>query len=485
MEIPVEMEGGDRRRLLAKHLLLITIALGLFVHYARDAVLSVPYDYDESDYMYAAAFGYSAQATDTPSLSWSELLRDGLERPHDPDHDAGLSKLIRQSNDVLFYRHWHGPLLLYWLIAIDAPGHTEHATRLSMLVFPVLTFLVVYSAALWAFPIPVGPLAAILCSALFLFGMPTVESSELAPHQLFVLAYICGFFLMAKMIGTRQRRYWYFAVIAAAAAFCLLEISFVLIATMVMCCYFERSWMVPDWKLGLISTLLFAACVFIIWPAAILKLSFIRAYMFMAYQAIFLRSGNVGVLSMLQFRLKEAPFEWGLTVIALVVYFTARDFPIRRLLYPLLVYSGLMFATLLPLRAHIPRYQLPLLPALDLFAGCVIADRLSRVDPRLRYAMVTLICVGVVWNIARQDRQFSTRGSPRPAEILAFVRTHQLEDKALLIPHEDVPRFHYYFPQAHLEEYYREQPTSADFQSGHFAAVLYPGSPLRMDLLEK
>ena len=46
--------------------------------------------------------------------------------------------------------------------------------------------------------------------------------------------------LLLKAIATGRRRYWYGCVMAAGLAFCTLEVAFVLILTLAICCFIER-----------------------------------------------------------------------------------------------------------------------------------------------------------------------------------------------------------------------------------------------------
>ncbi len=126
-----------------------------------------------------------------------------------------------------FYRHWHGPLYFYWLMAL-APLHLEErATRAWSYVFPAMTMLLIYAGSLWL--LPDGYLAAVLSSTLYLWSYTTTLTNEIAPHQLFVLCYIAALLLLMKWRITGTPRYWYGAVIAAACAFCTLEVAFVLL----------------------------------------------------------------------------------------------------------------------------------------------------------------------------------------------------------------------------------------------------------------
>src|SRR5271170_7833993 len=79
------------------------LLLALFLLLITRNVSSEPYVYDEADYMYAASLGFAANWSDTPSITLADFARAGH------DGQADLSRRIRDSNDVLFYRHFHGP----------------------------------------------------------------------------------------------------------------------------------------------------------------------------------------------------------------------------------------------------------------------------------------------------------------------------------------------------------------------------------------
>src|SRR5260370_3477748 len=102
---------------MVRHILAIVSGRAVFWFLERGNIPVGPYLYDEADYMYAASLGLVANATDTPSMPLTAFFKTGLSRGRDPSQRESLSELIRASNDVLFYRHWHGPLYTYWLIA--------------------------------------------------------------------------------------------------------------------------------------------------------------------------------------------------------------------------------------------------------------------------------------------------------------------------------------------------------------------------------
>src|ERR1700722_18050046 len=87
---------------------VFSLLLALFLLLITRNVSSEPYVYDEADYMYAASLGFAANWSDTPSIPISDFVRVGLNRGG--ESRKALSARIRSESDVLFYRHFHGPL---------------------------------------------------------------------------------------------------------------------------------------------------------------------------------------------------------------------------------------------------------------------------------------------------------------------------------------------------------------------------------------
>jgi hypothetical protein len=93
------------------------------------------------------------------------LLLFLITRKVSPDpYISDEAEFIRQSNDVLFYRHWHGPLYHFILIPVSLLGINEHGVRSAMLVISALTLLAIYFGCLWFLPGLSGSLAAFLGS---------------------------------------------------------------------------------------------------------------------------------------------------------------------------------------------------------------------------------------------------------------------------------------------------------------------------------
>ncbi len=295
--------------------LVFGLLLALFLLLITRNVSPEPYLYDEADYIRAASFGYSANWTDTPSISMAEFLRAGFSR----GSAKALSERIRNSNDVLFYRHFHGPLFYYLLIPVSRLGLNERAVRMTMLMIPAATMAVIYFGALWLLPGPWAMFPALL----FLTSHTVVWSTELAPHQLFALCSLGALILLVKAVATQRRSYWYACVVVAALAFCTLEVGLVLIVTVAMCGWTERRTFDADLRFVTKSLAIFLVTVLAVWPAAIFRLSFVKACAVVAYLALIRKApwGDAGFIETWRGRIFDSPLEWALIVFALVVCF--------------------------------------------------------------------------------------------------------------------------------------------------------------------
>ncbi len=453
-----------------KHALALGAILAVFVLFARREVFSWPYYYDEADYMFAASLGW-ANYTDHPAQSLADYIRIGLSDGGDPALRATLSAESRAESDVNFYRHWHGPLYFYWLAGL-APLHLdEHATRSFSYIFPVLTALVIYFGSLWLFP--GGDLAAVFCSAFYLWSYATVFSNEIAPHQLFVLCTVTALMLLMKWRATGDRRFWYGAVGATACAFCTLEVAFVLVLVIIAC---------GDRRRIAKSLFLFFATVLFLWPAAVLKLSFLKAYLFMAYLALVRKSpwGEAGFVETWRRRLVESPWEWILFGVAAILYFRFCDSAMRKTLAPVVLYGVLMLVVLLRVNTETPRYMLPFLPAFQIATGFVFASVLKNWKPALRFASTAAILLLLFWNTYAQLRAHPILPAPRLAEVLDRVRREKLDGQRLLAPQNDLPMIHYYLPGVIVSGYADQRERSLMLAQDNFDAVLYPGSPVSL-----
>jgi hypothetical protein len=435
-----------------KHVPAILILLALLLFVMARNVAPDPYVYDEADYMYAASLGFAANYTDTPTLPIADFVRTGLTRGRDSSRQQALSEQIRASDDVVFYRHWHGPLYLYLLIPVSRLGLSERQVRTAMLAIPALTLVAIYCGCLWLIPGRAGTFAALGSSLLFLSSNSVIGSTELAPHHLFALFSVGCLFLFTKSIASGQPLHWYLAVVAAALAFCTLEIAFVLVVTLVIGSLLARR------KIGLESPALFIATVLVVWPAAIYKLSFVKGYLFMAYLALFRKSpwGTEGFFEVWRTRLLDSPLEWA-AILAGVIFYFRRVGETHRT-HPFLLYAALMLAATARVVSSSPRYSLLFMPALDIFAALTLVPFLMEAPRRVAYAALALFCGFLGIDEYRLFTRNRTQ-DPHPPAVLNYIRENHFEDKTLLVPQADLPMIHYYFPRTHLIGNYDKSPS--------------------------
>jgi hypothetical protein len=473
---------------MLKHFVILGCAFAGFFILARGVAWYGPYIYDQADYMYAVSLGWKANALDTPSMPLSDFLKTGMQRGRDSGNAAGLSAEIRGSNDVLFYRHWHGPLYGYWLAFTQAITSDPRTKRKLNYVFSGAAAILLYFGALWLLEGAAGQIAAIVSLILYLWSYPVVKTSELAPHQLFALLAVAALLLLAKLLSAREpaRRYWYAAVVVSALAFCVLEVAFALILTVLVCGWVARETLKPDWGLALRSLGAFAVTVLLCWPAAVLKLSPVKSYLFMAYLAAFRRAAWGDELTMgatWTLRLLNSPVPWILLVVGLVYWLMKRRSVTTaasvRTLTPFAIFSVLMFLATFRVTTNVPRYELPLLPGIVPLGSFATALMIARWAPRRRYAAVAGICAAMMiasWPAIRREL-------PDPVQqtdtILSLLREHGSGPRAMLIPHEHLPMVHYYFPEMQFRTYYDEGEIAPQIRSGNVAGVITRSSPPR------
>jgi hypothetical protein len=462
-----------RRSRVLWRVLCIAALLSVFAFFARDSAPSGPYGYDEADYMYIHSRGFLSHWIDSPSQSLIEFLRAGLGRGLDSGQRTALSEMIRSSDDINFYRHWHGPLYEDWLMGVTARWKDhELSARRTTLFFHIATFLVIYAGCLRLG----GPWAAVLCGALYLLSFSNVRTAAaVAPHALYVFCYISALLSAALWIETGRFRYWYGAIVLCALAFCTLEVGAVLIVTLIVAAWFERrrtmaGWSRAEWlRFAALSSGTFLGVVAVIWPAAILKLSFLKAWAFMAYLAIFRRDawGSDGMFESWAARLRDAPLDWALLAGGVLIgVFWLRREKGGRIFFPFFVYAGLMMAVLLRVASDEPRYISPYLAALQVTAGLSFARAIDLLGRSQRWiAALTLLgaaMAGDYLQFRAHIPKASTAESRRA--VLRFVAENHAAPGQLLIPQDVVPIFHYYFPGRRLTSYTDEESLRRFFE---------------------
>jgi hypothetical protein len=196
----------------------------------------------------------------------------------------------------------------------------------------------------------------------------------------------------------------------------------------------------------------------------------------MAYLALARKGswGDVGFFGIWRSRLLSSPLEWAVVVCALILYLRRPFHKGHRLAYPILIFAILMLAATARVLSDTARYSLPFMPALDLFAAVTLAPFLASFRRPATFGIVGLLVAGLFATAVYESSSHPVQPDPHPAAVLEHIRQANLVNKVLLVPQNDLPMIHYYFPATRLLGYYTPQPEPADLQGFAPDAILYP-----------
>jgi hypothetical protein len=462
-----------------KHICIVAAIIAVFAWLNWGSSPASPYNYDESDYMYAAGRGWLANYTDTPTQSIVEFVRMGLGSRRESGSRGFLSEYIRASGDIDFYRHWHGPLFYDWLIAIAPFRQDERLTRTLGMLIPLAGIVMLYAGTLRLFG---STTSAILAAVMYGWGYAVSRTTIATPHQLFALCSLASLMAAAFVLKTKNSRYWYAALIFAALAFATLEVAFVLIAVLILFAFEERSTLPITRQFLVRSGLVFLVSLLAVYPASLVKLSFLKAYAIQAYLAVFRHSpwGDVTLSQTWRARFENGPFEWLLVLAALAVFFRGDRNPAHRYSRVLLYFSALMVIVTLRVLTVEPQYLLVFVPVLALLSAWMLGGWISQRPMKWQVATVALICCMMLIDTSAYAARHPVVTNEPVARLLAAVRDHHLEQGTLILPHDEVPVFHYYFPQATLKNYMNQDEMETLAQSGKADALVRPNLDLEL-----
>jgi hypothetical protein len=473
----VEQRRGAANRM--KHFCILAAILAGFAWLSQGAAPAAPYGYDESDYMYAAGRGWLANYVDTPTQSIVEFVRMGLANRGSGGNRGELSEYIRASGDLDFYRHWHGPLYFDWLMATYPFRHDERLMRMLGMLIPAAGIVMLYAGTLGLFG---STVTAVLAAVMYGWGYVVSRTAIATPHQLFALCCLGSLMAAALALKTGNLRYWYTAVSCAALAFATLEVAFVMIATLILFVFMERATLPWTRPFLLRSALAFVASVLVVYPAALLKLSFVKSYTFMAYLAVSRKSpwGDVTLGQTWRTRFENAPFEWLLVVAALALFFRGARNPAQRYARIPLYFSALMILVTLRVLTVELQYMLVFVPMLALFSAWILGGWISQRPVKWQIAATTLICGVVLFDTARYAVRYPVPANQPATRLLAAIRDSHLEQATFILPHDQVPQFHYYFPKAALKSYLDPEGMEALARSEKADALVRPNLDLEL-----
>jgi hypothetical protein len=437
-------------------LVLFAVVLALLAvlspHFAG-VTSSIPFAYDEADYMYAGTRGFAANYLDSPSQSLPEFIRTGLELARDKTRRGGMSEYIRSLGDITFYRHFHGPIYAYWIAACKAVGvNGEQSYRASGLVIHALGSIAIFWLFRLVFP-ELGACGGFVAAIVFAMNRTAlVTATTITQHVIYAFFGILAQFACALFLRTRDRRYWYATAALLALSFASVEIGFVLLVAIV------ASIVIALWKdgwreIGKLLTkglLAFVATLALIWPKGLLELGFVKGYAYLAYMAVLRKTFSpIGPLALWGFKLRTYPLEFVLPLMALIAALVL----VNRMKYrlealPFLTYACLFVLVTLKVTAPFTHYHVSLMASAAVIVGIMFGELWRRggaVTGGLALAAIVASLILLDVSFYREQQEASVAPS-FAADVLTYLEPTP-GGTTVAVPYVLVPTLHYYRPE--------------------------------------
>ncbi|MGA2148463.1 MAG: hypothetical protein ABSH49_26250 [Bryobacteraceae bacterium] len=440
---------------------LVPIVAAVSVFFAT-AASGVPFAYDEADYMYAGTRGVTANFLDRDAIPFSEYVRKGVELVRHPEERASISRFVRSSGDLSFYRHYHGPVYAYWLALWHAFGARSEVTyRASGIPLHALAALALFWLFLMTFP-EYPPEIAFFAALLFVMNRTALLAATfITQHVIFEVLSLFTLFAVALFFRTGELRWWYLTAVLAAAEFATVEIAVVLMTALLLSLVLLR------WKdgIGRLAGLVargaawFLLTLVVLWPKGLLQLNALKGYLYLAYMAIQRKTFSpISATELWVFRLKTYPLEFVLPFAAMLAgVWLIRRPKARPTLVPFVCYAVLFFLVTLKVTAPFTYYHASLMSTLAVVTGCVLGEIWRRAPATARMAIAALVVVPLVWLDAGFHREkILDREAPSlAADVLKYTRSYtaQADVRTVFLPFDLVPTMHYYLPNIPVTGY--------------------------------
>jgi Dolichyl-phosphate-mannose-protein mannosyltransferase len=476
-----------RKRILLFAVLVAALAVlcTLFAGTASDA----PYTYDEADYMYAGTHGLLSNYLDRNAMPLGTYVRKGVELARHQVSARSMSDYVRSSGDVLFYRHYHGPVYACWIALWHDFGVQRNAAyRAAGLIVHVLGSIAIFWLFLRAFP-DLPEVAALVAALMFAMNRTALLTATMITQHLPYTFFAClALFAVALYLRSRQVRYWYAGAALLAASFAAVEIASVLVGAVAL------SVIVLDWRegwkkiLALMGkgALVFAGALAIIWPPGVYELDGLKGYVYLAYLALVRKVFTPITPRQLWVQsIKNHPLEFvlplAMAVVAVVCWRRLAD---RRAVTPFLVYSWLFFGATMVITSPNDYYHCSLMMSLAVVTGVLFGEMWKRVGVTVRAASLAAVLASLVaLDATCYGETVARRSQPAAVEAVAlqYLAAHPPGARTLMLPATLLPTLHYYYPDNRLASYdiggNLDQLASASTSAG--AEVFCPESSCR------
>jgi hypothetical protein len=433
------------------------------------------YEYDEADYRYAASQGFLSNWIDSPGMPFSEFVELGM-RARSGAKRGELAAESRDSGDIHSYRHWHGPLY-FWFLA-PWPERNEALNRESTYALILLTAALGATGGWILFR---SPLIAFLGGAFLLTSTTLWGTRQLAPHILFEASALAALIAVAHAAQTSEKRSWWISIALTAVTFCVMELSFALVLTVLLTSWIYRRELHLTWRDLARAVLLFAATVTVLWPGTWLKLSFVKSYAFMSYLALARQNawGQLTVLDAWAVRIKSNPVEFLILAAGVVLLFRLSRTQ-RVAVFPLWIFVLIMVAATFKVNGEGPRYLIPYLPV----ALAASAWTLGAVVQSSRFALLLpLIFLGT--GVFQTHTQLAAGQQPPEqwkSGMVRLLEQNGYQGKRLLVPAVAVPTVHFYLKGTLVHGYTDAADAQALLKRNSYDAWV-EGDPARIEPL--
>ena len=421
--------------------------------------------YDESDYMYAVEQGFLSNYLDLKAISFITFVQKGIKSGSKKSNWSSLSKFIRSSNDITFYRHYHAPLYFYYLIGANKlAGTNEYSIRWATLFLLLCCSIILFIGIRFLLK-NTNWLTVFYASIALLFSPGAiVTGSQLSPHALYMIFVAATLILFAKFLCTKAIKYWYLSIALFSLATITLEYAPFLFITIVVCSVLNRKALFNGWqknqylKMLLISLGIFTGVLFTLWPGGIFKLSILKNYLFFAYFVIQRGKsyGNESFFDVWFMRIKESPVEYIIIIFTLV--FIVKNIKRLRIAQPFLIYIILVLAAMISNKSPLPQYISSLFPPAYILSAIMIhtVTKEKQTDfVRVYLPLGLTICLFVNSFI------FFSKTASKSKQVFRDGITHieRLQDLhgkyglATFVPRILMPALHYYLKKASIIPY--------------------------------
>lgn len=364
--------ASQKRQALSVLGLLVVLVVGFLPRWHR---LSEPLDLDEADYLYAASFGFVANALDQDIMT--------------PD---GPSDVNRE-------RHRHPPGLQYIMMAWRSiAGDDERTLRLVSLMAGLATITLLWFAGRiasgWTLA---GPFAAALLAAMP-FHIEACKIFNMHPVSVLLLVAIVLF--TTRALQTGRARHLYLVAVLVALQGLMMEYGVISGLTVVLCLLIARSpWFrivrrdagfrIAGYGLQIQPTFwkavaLLLAVYFVLWPGGLLRANAVLNFGYYAIE--YARAGHPSVLdgetvfhlpiwTWLGWFRDDAPvFGLGLLVAAGTLLLLARRGWVSRPLLPAAIFGAVYLVVLFRQHTFLVRYSAHAVALMSLVIGWWLAE---------------------------------------------------------------------------------------------------------------